>query len=313
MRVNIPFDFDITTKHTAEEAYTRVLENSGAIIPTRDTIDKRIIRELETGTATFGGDAWGSGSGIIDTQSDVGGWPELFSATAAPDRDRDGMPDTWELANDLDPDDPEDRNDDKAGDGYTNLEYYLNSISFFPEFMRPPSSIQAVPGSNEINLSWTDNSHSETGIFIERREGNQDFHVIDTLPANAVSYTDAGLTSGQIYSYRLQTFNSMDTSLFSEVVTALVITGIHDFVNSSTIRFYPNPAMNVFHVSNSQENDWFRNIAIADLAGKTLISRSFGHGNQLVTIDINNLNRGHYLVMVNSTLTSFVGILAVTK
>lgn len=72
-------------------------------------------------------------SGLIDSQDDcvygdgTSGWPELKSETAPLDTDRDGMPDEWERKNDLDPNDPEDRN--KTNDeGYTMLEVYMNSL-----------------------------------------------------------------------------------------------------------------------------------------------------------------------------------------
>jgi len=58
----------------------------------------------------------------------VGGWPSLKSAPAPKDTDRDGMPDAWEKANQLDPRAPEDRNGDRDSDGYTNLDEYLNSL-----------------------------------------------------------------------------------------------------------------------------------------------------------------------------------------
>jgi hypothetical protein len=49
---------------------------------------------------------------------------------AAPaDVDRDGMADAWETANGLDPSDAEDRNEDRNGDGWTNLEEYINSLA----------------------------------------------------------------------------------------------------------------------------------------------------------------------------------------
>ena len=38
------------------------------------------------------------------------------------------MPDAWEASHGLEPDDPDDRNGDRDGDGYTNLEEYLNSL-----------------------------------------------------------------------------------------------------------------------------------------------------------------------------------------
>ena len=39
------------------------------------------------------------------------------------------MPDEWEKANGLNPNDPSDANKDCTGDGYTNIEKYINGIS----------------------------------------------------------------------------------------------------------------------------------------------------------------------------------------
>ena len=112
---------------SAEQAYYLVLANVGAVLPKRDSIDIRIIEEVKTGTATYGG-IWGAGSGIIDSQTQVGGYPMLRSTPAPKDTDHDGMPDEWEIAHGLDLSNPADCNDDRNGDGYTNLEEYLNSI-----------------------------------------------------------------------------------------------------------------------------------------------------------------------------------------
>lgn len=122
-----PFPAPPVETQSATAAFERVLESVGAIFPKRDAVDQRIIREVRDGTATFGG-SWGEKSGIIDSQAQVGGWPELHSAAAPADSDHDGMPDEWELANGLNPADPADRNADFNGDGYTNLEKYLNSL-----------------------------------------------------------------------------------------------------------------------------------------------------------------------------------------
>lgn len=108
----------------AEEAYEDVLENAGAIFPKRDAVDQRIINEIKTGTAEFKGSF---GPGIIDSQDDVGGWPELKSAKPAHDSDNDGMPDFWESQHGLDLN-VNDSNLDKNKNGYTNLEDYLNSL-----------------------------------------------------------------------------------------------------------------------------------------------------------------------------------------
>jgi len=109
-----PSDRPVT--HSPEEAYRLVLANAGAS-KSRDAADRRIIKGIRART-----------NRRIDSQRDVGGWPELKSGPAPLDTDRDGMPDGWETEHGLDPKDPEDRNGDGDGDGYTNLEEYLNSL-----------------------------------------------------------------------------------------------------------------------------------------------------------------------------------------
>lgn len=107
----------------AEEAYELVLARAGASFR-RDDVDQRIIREVKEGSATYGI----NNDGIIDSQEEVGGWPELKSAEAPADRDGDGMPDAWEEAQGLSPDDPEDATGYSLDTTYTNIEMYLNEI-----------------------------------------------------------------------------------------------------------------------------------------------------------------------------------------
>jgi hypothetical protein len=104
-----------------KEAYNNVLNHAGASL-FRDTVDRRIIAEVRNGTFTFGD------KGIINNQTEAGGWPVLKSESPLPDSDLDGMPDEWEIKNGLNH-----NKDDvaiiKDGQGYSNLEIYLNSLS----------------------------------------------------------------------------------------------------------------------------------------------------------------------------------------
>lgn len=127
VRIEAPHPVAPVETQVAEYAYRIVLENVGAILPARDSIDIRIIEEVKARTARYGG-IWGDGSGIIDSQTQVGGYPILCSTLAPKDTDHDGMPDDWEMAYGLNPANPDDRNDDRNGDGYTNLEEYLNRL-----------------------------------------------------------------------------------------------------------------------------------------------------------------------------------------
>jgi hypothetical protein len=66
--------------------------------------------------------------GIITDPRQMGGYPEYRAWQPYVDTDQDGMPDAWELANGLNPNDPADANGDLNGDGYTNIEKYINAI-----------------------------------------------------------------------------------------------------------------------------------------------------------------------------------------
>jgi hypothetical protein len=127
LRVNRPYVVAPVTTQSAEAAYELVLAQAGCSL-SRDAVDQRVIREIRTGTATYGETYRGGGKGIIDSQRAVGGWPELRSKPAPVDSDHDGMPDDWEKAHHLDPKNAADGALDGNGDGYTNLEEYLNSL-----------------------------------------------------------------------------------------------------------------------------------------------------------------------------------------
>lgn len=135
VKLDKPWDAMAIRQQTAKEAFPLVLANAGATLPKRDSVDTRIVEEVRKGTATYEGvyetmknvADKSKVTGIIDSQKDVGGWPELKSTPAPKDSDHDGMPDEWEIANGLNPNDADDRNQ-VAEDGYTMLETYLNSI-----------------------------------------------------------------------------------------------------------------------------------------------------------------------------------------
>lgn len=122
-------EFDIAGKPTTEsaaEAFNRVLAEAGASL-VRDGVDLRIIEETGKGIYTYVGSNGGN-NGLIDSQTDVGGWPEYKSGSPAVDADGDGMPDEWEKKRGLNPNDASDGVKYNLSKEYTNLEVYLNSL-----------------------------------------------------------------------------------------------------------------------------------------------------------------------------------------
>lgn len=127
IKLDEPIDAGEVTTHSATVAFEKVVAYAGASYK-RDAVDERYAQEAIDGTATYTGSVTGK-KGIIDTQNDVGGWPELAKGTNPTDSDKDGMPDDWETANGLNPKVNDSKLytiDTKAY--YTNLEVYMNSL-----------------------------------------------------------------------------------------------------------------------------------------------------------------------------------------
>jgi len=138
-----PFPMPAFPILSAKEAYNFVTENVGANIPRRDLVDEHILNQVKTGEVFY---KEGLDSveyyqfkyrrlkkdsykyGIITDISQVGGYPE-YNGTPYVDTDKDGMPDAWERKYHLNPNDPADAVKDCNGDGYTNIEKYINAIN----------------------------------------------------------------------------------------------------------------------------------------------------------------------------------------
>src|SRR5690606_21978945 len=116
-----PFSFEPLPAHTALQAYEAVLLYGGASYK-RDAVDTRVISEVKNGTAAYSGSKTGK-KGIIDSQEDVGGWPQLKQLPPPADADGDGMPDEWEIANNLDPN-TANANGRDLSTAYDNIEVY---------------------------------------------------------------------------------------------------------------------------------------------------------------------------------------------
>jgi pectate lyase len=115
--VSQPVFPETTPATSAADAYNAVLDNVGATVPRRDSVDTRVINDVRNGTGR-----------LIDSPADVGGWPVLEAGIAPRDADHDGMSYRWEKDHGLNPNDPSD-GPQVAANGYTNVENYLNELA----------------------------------------------------------------------------------------------------------------------------------------------------------------------------------------
>ena len=141
-----PFPAPAVTTSSAAQAYQDVLARAGVRIPSLDAVDKRILEEVKRGEGKII-DCVSANEltspidcttrvhlrpedyakyGINDPLDELG-WPVLAAGTPPQDSDHDGMPDSWEAAHGLNPNN-NDSAQDRNGDGYTNIEEYLNDL-----------------------------------------------------------------------------------------------------------------------------------------------------------------------------------------
>lgn len=126
IKINQPHDIQNNVKtDSPKDVYEKILQIGGASL-VRDAVDLRVLKEVKNGTFTYEGSR-GSKNGIIDSQNDVGGFPELKPGKISADSDNDGMPDEWEIKYNLDPKkaNANGRNLDK---NYDNIEVYMNDL-----------------------------------------------------------------------------------------------------------------------------------------------------------------------------------------
>lgn len=114
----ISFPQSLTTIHSAEEVLIDVLKDVGANSPKLDSVDRRVLNETMKGRGTL----------ISKNADEVGGYPVYTSGNPKPDSDNDSIPDGWEDRLGFNKYDSSDALLDADGDGYTNIEEYLNKI-----------------------------------------------------------------------------------------------------------------------------------------------------------------------------------------
>jgi len=174
------------TTTSPEQAYIDVMAGAGCSFPKRDTIDNRIINDVVNHT----------GHSIDSTSHQPeGGWPLLSSLPAPTDTDHDGMPDDYETAHGLNPTDAADRNL-IAGNGYTQLENYLNGL---PE----QNPDQIVPKPTPVNhfllaKNYPNPFNATTNIqFSLFRNGRAEIKIYDLSGCLVKSYPRTYLSAGQ--------------------------------------------------------------------------------------------------------------------
>ncbi|MCM1507275.1 MAG: carbohydrate-binding protein [Ruminococcus flavefaciens] len=169
---------------SAEDSYNHVISYAGnGISPEKRTaIDLQCAEETLNGTGSCSGtasydDATDANKENIDKYQIQCGvvyeYPSAVLTKEITDSDNDGMPDEWELARGLDPNDASDYKGDYCGQGYMNIEYYINdlTVNSFPEgvvTLSPKTTIvEPVPAKSAFETIEAESYTSQDGIKTE--------------------------------------------------------------------------------------------------------------------------------------------------
>ena len=182
IRLEEPAPTGEVTTHTAAKAYDKVLQYSGVSL-NPDDVDLRYFTEAKEGKATYSGSVSGK-KGRIDLVSDVNGYTEENFGTGSRDEafdtDKDGIPDAWETANGLNPNDATDAVTYTLDPAkyYMNIEVYANSLvqhimlsgnadaedaakEYYPAYKKEDGT--AVEAINTLGVDLSGNNGGETG------------------------------------------------------------------------------------------------------------------------------------------------------
>ncbi|MCM1505458.1 MAG: thrombospondin type 3 repeat-containing protein [Muribaculum sp.] len=221
LKLDEPIDFGTVTTHTPQDAHDKILDYCGASMH-RDAVDARYMEEARTGTVTYYGDvaytkdgktyATSNTKGILDFINDPAGeenpktasYPELVS-TQRPadfDSDGDGIPDAWERANGLDPNNAADgtkKTLDSEKGWYTNLEVYLSSL--VEDIMKNGNS-DAIESVDEYYPAYKTADSAIDDVFVRSDIEKVEYFDLNGIrlsePAEGISIRRVYYTNGKI-------------------------------------------------------------------------------------------------------------------
>lgn len=173
------------TTFSPEKAKSLVLAKAGSSFPKRDIIDERIVNDVLTGTGR---------SIMRTTNQPEGAWPLLNSLPAPLDTDKDGIPDEWEIANGLDPNDPSDGSAYTIS-GYTNLEIYLNHL--VEDIMTSVENEVEIPSNFALHQNYPNPFNPVTTIeYYLPKEALVKLEVFDALGRRVAILDEGNKPSG---------------------------------------------------------------------------------------------------------------------
>ncbi len=171
------------------------------------------------------------------------------------------------------------------------------------EFLPPTNLAAWATSTSTIQLSWEDNTNSETVFLLERSKNNtSQYTTIAQLPANSEGFTDTNLAAQTAYFYRVRAATSTDTTAYSnEYGVATILTSNTELSQTSNIEIFPNPISGPFRLSIANAYRGSMELELYDLAMGRLVKNWNVEKNTLEwqsTLDLHNLSSGVFMLQV---------------
>ena len=210
-----PYDYPALEKWAANDLVEKLLPDVGASLPYRDLADCYMIDEVLS---------FGKKGNLITNENELpvgvpASWA-WFKGEKLADSDNDGMPDTWENAHGLKPNDASDAME-IAENGYANIENYINGITKADRqfFLRAPMLLElSASTTNSLSLTWADYSDNEEGFIVEMKKGD-DFVEMGRTTAPAFTIQDAELKPATAYVVRVCAYQGESKSAYTSELT----------------------------------------------------------------------------------------------
>jgi len=214
-RQTTPYDYPALEKWAANDLVEKLLPDVGASLPYRDLADCYMIDEVLS---------FGKKGNLITNENELPiGVPtswSWFKGEKLADSDNDGMPDAWENAQGLKPNDASDAME-IAENGYANIENYINGITKADRqfFLRAPMLLELTEATtNSLTLTWADYSDNEEGFIVEMKQGD-DFVEMGRTKGSAFTIADAGLQPATAYVVRVCAYQGETKSEYTAELT----------------------------------------------------------------------------------------------
>ncbi len=303
--VDEPFFESYVNTQTATAAYKDVLSDVGCTQPCIDFHDQRVIDESLNGTYKYSGSISGK-PGLPDKVSDTEGYEYYGEENRESDwdTDGDGLPDWWEEYYNLDPNSAEndfsDSNSDVDGDGYTQLDEYL-------QWMSKQHYFKQIDQSFAIDLSFLFKGYTNIPVYSVLEEINGVITIEDGIAT--IQPSSCGMAN-----FKFKVTDADGDSKEKEVV-AFFLADSEGNCNSETtaigteieligdsIYVIPNPVEDdVIYISGYKKNATINSIKLLNLQGKILKnyrSKVLVNGEYRQEFDLPNLKSGVYFVEV---------------